>query len=460
MGACHACDFTDIWMGSVTEHHINTCPIDTLKFMLYRDDAADMINEVEKRIFEDHLNSLHPNLTWSVVTGPEGGYLDLWLMIEDGKIEWKNFSKAPPIYVGPDSCHDPAVIGAIVKGVGLRLRINSSKDEYFESSVEEAAKAFKISGYSYTKTKQDLLKFKSLDPVELIKKEKRIKKGPDKGVQAYYIDSFDPRMPHPRKLISKNYHLIQSNPHLAALFPRQNLIAGTRRGKNLQDILSPTNQAGPASGGDDGNDDTGGADPGGASGGRYNGSYHCKYHIKTSKCDVCSYMEETSFVTSFYFNRRFAIHGRNVHLPASMKKKLTWFVYLATDTACLLQYVGSTMDACSRFSSTKNACLNRKSTNTGLYKHFAEGCPTALLNGDVRHLTWTLIDFMVTSEEKLADASHGGGVACRCSECQRLKDIEDKWICRLGTFNPPNGLNTRDEIKTRSRVNFRKMENF
>ena len=23
------------------------------------------------------------------------------------------------------------------------------------------------------------------------------------------------------------------------------------------------------------------------------------------------------------------------------------------------------------------------------------------------------------------------------------------------TFNPPNGLNTRDEIKTRSRVNFR-----
>ena len=44
--------------------------------------------------------------------------------------------------------------------------------------------------------------------------------------------------------------------------------------------------------------------------------------------------------------------------------------------------------------------------------------------------------------------------------CQRLKDIEDKWICRLGTFNPPNGLNTRDEIKTRSRVNFSKQNSF
>ena len=57
-----------------------------------------------------------------------------------------------------------------MKGVGLRLRINSSKDEYFEESVEDAAKAFKVSGYNYQKTKQELLKFKNLDPIELIKK--------------------------------------------------------------------------------------------------------------------------------------------------------------------------------------------------------------------------------------------------------------------------------------------------
>ena len=37
---------------------------------------------------------------------------------------------------------------------------------------------------------------------------------------------------------------------------------------------------------------------------------------------------------------------------------------------------------------------------------------------------------------------------------KKLKDVEDKWICRLGTFNAPHGLNSRDEIKTRSRVNF------
>ena len=235
----------------------------------------------------------------------------------------------------------------------------------------------------------------------------------------------------------------------------------SRRGKNLQEILSPTNQTNPDNDDSDDNDDAGDGNQDGASEERWNGSYHCKLYINSSgsKCDVCSYMEETSYVTSLYFKRKFAIHGRNIHLPASMKKKLTWFVYLVNDNVCHLQYVGSTTDPCSRWSGTKGACQGRKLTNTGLYKHFSDGCNEHIRTGNVRHLTWTLVDFMKTSEERLNDAGHKGGVACRCSECQRLKDIEDKWICRLGTFNPPHGLNSRDEIKARSRVNFLKQNN-
>ena len=126
-------------------------------------------------------------------------------------------------------------------------------------------------------------------------------------------------------------------------------MAGTRRLKNLSEILSPTVQSGDVTLARDDHDDN----AGGAAGGRWNGSYHCKSYKEKLRCDVCSYMEETSFVTSYYFGRRFAIHGRNIHLPASQKKKLRWFVYLVHDTACQLQYVGSTTDACSRWSSTK-----------------------------------------------------------------------------------------------------------
>ena len=337
-------------------------------------------------------------------------------------------------------------MGAIVKGVGLRLRINSSKDEYFDNSVDEAAKAFKISGYNYQKTKQELMKFRSLDPIELIKKEKVPRNVPKKGVKAFYITNYDPRMLHPRKLISRNYHHLEANPVLADLFPRENLIGGTRRLKNLSELLSPTVQTGAGGADDDlGND---------APGGRWNGSYHCKSYKERRKCDVCSSMEETSFVTSYYYGRKFAIHGRNIHLPASQKGKYTWFVYLCQDTVCQLQYVGSTTDACSRWSSTKSACLGRNKSNTGLYKHFMEGCPEHLQTGNVQHLVWTLIDFIETSEERLNEVGHTGGVSCRCSECQRLKNQEDKWICRLGTFFAPHGLNTRDEIKARSRINF------
>ena len=88
MGACHACDFADIWMGNITVKHLDTCPLETLHFILYRDDGLDQLRngKQEIRILQDHLNNLHPNLSWTLSFGKE----DLWLMIENGRIEWKN----------------------------------------------------------------------------------------------------------------------------------------------------------------------------------------------------------------------------------------------------------------------------------------------------------------------------------------------------------------------------------
>ena len=100
--------------------------------------------------------------------------------------------------------------------------------------------------------------------------------------------------------------------------------------------------------------------------------------------------------------------------------------------------------------------LDKKSTfhSTLLYRHFRDGCPADTGGRNLDHLRWTLLDHLDTSEQRLAAAGHEGGAKCRCPQCLRLKEIEDKWICRLGTFNGPSGLNSRDEIKARSRVNF------
>ena len=77
------------------------------------------------------------------------------------------------------------------------------------------------------------MKFKDEDPIELIKKQKVVRGKPDKGVKAFFITKYDPRVPHPRQLISKNYRHLSNDPKLSKLFPRENLIGGTRRQPNL-----------------------------------------------------------------------------------------------------------------------------------------------------------------------------------------------------------------------------------
>ena len=102
----------------------------------------------------------------------------------------------------------------------------------------------------------------------------------------------------------------------------------------------------------------------------------------------------------------------------------------------------------------KKACLDGDSVGTGMYTHFKSGCPAGTGGGELNHLKWTILDHSETTLENLTKVVHQGGPQCRCSDCQRLKTVEDKWICRMGSFYGDSGLNTRDEVKSRSRVNF------
>ena len=196
---------------------------------------------------------------------------------------------------------------------------------------------------------------------------------------------------------------------LSNLFPQENLIGGTKKDKNLSELISPKVQRSPDPTSEDTNrvdDDP--VDEETRPTGRHNGSYHCDRFREKKKCEVCSHMKETSTIFSFHFRRNFAIHGRNIHLLASQKNKHRWFVYTIVDEFCELIYVGSTTDVCARWSQTKKACLDRNNSNTGLYKHFQDGCPG--YNRALCHLRWTLVD-SITSEEELRGAGHQLNVA-------------------------------------------------
>ena len=174
----------------------------TESFSIYRDDARNLLREEQVEDFKVNLDFLHPNIKGDVRAGKEGGHLDLYIMIKEGRIEWQNFVKVPPLYVHRQSCHDPTVIKNIHKGVGLRLRINSSKDEYFQDSVEEFSKAFAISGYNYQESKKKLKHFEKEEPSELIRRRRHTKPYLP-GCRVFYINSYDPRVPHQENCLAK-----------------------------------------------------------------------------------------------------------------------------------------------------------------------------------------------------------------------------------------------------------------
>ena len=193
---------------------------------------------------------------------------------------------------------------------------------------------------------------------------------------------------------------------------------------------------------------------------QFNGTYHCKNYKKTFKCDVCSHMSESRTVLSSHFNVNHNIAGHNVHLPATQKLKTKWFVYMeeCKHPEGTYQYVGSTDSMTHRWANTKSKCNQiasngRTKPGTGLEKHVSKGC--SMYNGlELTNVKISLLEQFNTSEEKLKTANHGGGAGCQCSQCIILKKIEDKWICRMGTYHGKFGLNERDEISNRTRASY------
>ena len=343
--------------------------------------------------------------------------------------------------MGPSSCHDPKVFKSIFKGVGLRIRLNCSEDKDFDEAVESYSKALAISGYNFQTARSELMKSKNIDRVEYLKTEKERKQNVknNKNKKVFWISKYDPRVPHPRQILTKNYHILEGDPVARTLFERKNLIAGSRRGKNLKELISPTVQkknsklrpAGPR---------------------LLNGSFQCENFKGGKKCELCNHMRDNvSYVYSQHFKTKHAVRGHLVHMPRDQQFKDRWFIYLIEDKHCNKQYVGSTTDMYSRWSSHKSGC-NSGSISTGLSAHFVNGCPGDTGRGK-NNLMVTLVDYLDVTKEEVNIARHGG-VGCLCDLCKKLKKLEDSWIMRLGTFYFPGGLNKRDEIKKKVRSGY------
>ena len=166
-------------------------------------------------------------------------------------------------------------------------------------------------------------------------------------------------------------------------------------------------------------------------------------------------MLERSHVTSSHFGVKHAIAGHNVHTPATQRAKLRWYIYMeeCVHPEGVFQYVGSTTSMTERWSNTKSKINSGKKPSTGLETHFKEGC-SQNLGPDLGNVRITLMEHMDTTHKKLIEAMHQPGPGCRCTECGKLKSLEDKWICRIGSYHGTYGLNDRDEITNKVRSQY------
>ena len=160
-------------------------------------------------------------------------------------------------------------------------------------------------------------------------------------------------------------------------------------------------------------------------------------------------MRPTDHIYSYHFKTKIKIRGHLAHDYAPLGQ-IRWYIYAIEDMPCELTYVGSTQSPVARFSSHKSSANSGKSKDTGLAKHFMKGCPYDP-GRQKETLNFVLVDHMDTTVEKLAAVGHVGGVSCVCSECHKLKVLEDKFILRIGSLYS-QGLNTRDEIQRKTRV--------
>ena len=83
-------------------------------------------------------------------------------MVKDRRIQWRTFTKTPPVYLIRISCHDPKVFKGNPKGIRYSLRIK--KKTQLMKRNKKLWKCIAASGYNYQTVKNELKKFENVDP--------------------------------------------------------------------------------------------------------------------------------------------------------------------------------------------------------------------------------------------------------------------------------------------------------
>ena len=111
-------------------------------------------------------------------------------------------------------------------------------------------------------------------------------------------------------MLTKNYPILAGDPIAREVFERKNLAAGSKRGRNLQELISPTVQQHKTS-----------SQPMGPK--LPKGSYQCKNVKEGRKCELCTHMKDNvQYVYSAHFRTKHSVRGHLVHQARDKRSKV------------------------------------------------------------------------------------------------------------------------------------------
>ena len=106
---------------------------------MYRDDTLDTLKTglIDKQAYQDHMDSPHNNIK-------EGGYLNLWFMLQDAVIEWKHKLRPRPCI-----CAEKAAMTTLLR---VSQRVSETGPTIPRRGFQLYRKTIASSGYNYLKT--------------------------------------------------------------------------------------------------------------------------------------------------------------------------------------------------------------------------------------------------------------------------------------------------------------------
>ena len=239
-GAPNSCSYSDLALQPIDDSIFNVkeSSYNELSYYgRYRDDCLVLWTGTNERLNDllNFINTLDNKLQFTMEFGGDSiCFLDLKISIVGNQLVTTVYSKPTDshIYLHGNSCHNPASISGIQKGVALRLRRICTTDEVFDKE----AKLYK--GYLVAREHDPIIVDKAFTDARMItRNQSRQKRTPAKNQKKFFSTKCNPRGPNVKQIIDKHLRIITHNPNLKQFFLDKPFTVAYKRESNLKDLL-------------------------------------------------------------------------------------------------------------------------------------------------------------------------------------------------------------------------------